>query len=130
MLACSPDEPVLRLTRILYADEQPMGIECAAVPCRLIGEPERAGTSLGEALARLGLTPVRALQRVAAARLTDVEAGRLGVPSGSAGLVIRRAAYLADGRCCEFTRTIYRADRYELVSELRGSAQPVSEARA
>ncbi len=131
MLACSPDDPVLRVTRILYADEQPIGIECAAAPGRLVGErighsrdnPERLGASLSDALAKLGLTAARVLQRVQAIILSDGDAGRLGVPPGSAGLVIRRAAYLADGRCCEVTRTVYRADRYDLVAELGAPAR-------
>jgi GntR family transcriptional regulator len=49
---------------------------------------------------------------------TPEEAMMLGVEPKSPALYIQRIAYLADGRCVEFTRSYYRADTYDFVSEL------------
>ena len=48
----------------------------------------------------------------------------LGVEQRSPALYIQRIAYLADGSCVEFTRSWYRADTYDFVSELALSASP------
>jgi GntR family transcriptional regulator len=119
VLACPPEAQVLRLSRVRYADDQPIAVEHAVAPASLLGDPTTVGSSLREALSRLGLRPVRALQRVRAVMVEDRDAERLGVPAKSAGLQIQRAAYLADGRCCDYTQSIYRADRYDVVSDLR-----------
>ena len=50
--------------------------------------------------------------------LSDDDAALLGVPPGSPVLYIQRIAYLADGRGVEFTRSYYRSDTYEFVSEV------------
>jgi GntR family transcriptional regulator len=42
----------------------------------------------------------------------------LGVEPRSPALHIQRIAYLADGACVEFTKSWYRADTYDFVSEL------------
>lgn len=123
MLACSPGDSVLRLSRVRYADEVPIVVEHAAVPVCLFADPEAIGPSLYAALERHGVRPVRALQRVQAAIISDVDAARLNVPAHSPALQVRRTSYMADGRCCEFTRATYRSDRYDLVSELRGTAE-------
>ena len=67
---------------------------------------------------RRGPPPARALQRLRATLLTDADAALLGVAKGSPALYIQRIAYLADGRCVEFTRSYYRSDTYDFVSEL------------
>ena len=61
---------------------------------------------------------MRGLQRLRAVLLCDEDAALLGVPSGSPVLYIQRIAYLADGRGVEFTRSYYRSDTYEFVSEV------------
>jgi GntR family transcriptional regulator len=122
MLGCSPSDNVIRLSRIRYADDVPIVVEHAVVPQTFLDDPDRIGPSLYGAFERRGLRPVRALQRVQAVIVSDQDARRLGVPPASAALHIRRTAYLPDGRCCEFTRSTYRSDRYDVVSELRGAS--------
>ncbi|WP_245504071.1 GntR family transcriptional regulator [Lichenihabitans psoromatis] len=124
MLACSPGDEVIRLTRLRYADDEPIAIDHAAIPRLLLDDPGEIGASLYEAFARVGLKPCRALRRIQAVTVTGREAGRLGVSVGSAALAISTTAYLPDGRCCEFTRSIYRADRYDIASEVRA---PISD---
>ena len=46
------------------------------------------------------------------------------VPEMSAGLRIERVSYLKTGKVVEFTRSVYRADAYDFVAELRISEDP------
>jgi GntR family transcriptional regulator len=69
-----------------------------------------------------GYRPVRAVQRITAANLTDRDAQLLGVAAGTAGLKIERIGYLASGRVVEFTRSLYRGDAYDFAVELKLSS--------
>ena len=115
-LAIGPHESVFRLSRLRLADNAPMAIEHTTVPARFL--PEEIGDSLYDAFAAAGHTPARGLQRLRAVLLSDEDAALLGVPPGSPVLYIQRVAYLADGRGVEFTRSYYRSDTYEFVSEV------------
>jgi len=118
MLGVGPSEPVFRLSRLRLASGAPMAIEHAVVPQRFIGEPQAIGASLYDALEARHFKPVRGLQRLRATLLADADAALLGVEPKSPALYIQRIAYLGDGRCVEFTRSYYRADTYDFVSEL------------
>jgi GntR family transcriptional regulator len=118
MLGAGPNERVFRLGRLRLADGTPMAIEHAAVPLRFLPESERVGASLYEALSSRGFRPTRGLQRLRATLVSDTEAELLGVAQNSPALYIQRIAYLADGSCVEFTKSWYRADAYDFVSEL------------
>ena len=43
----------------------------------------------------------------------------LGIAVGSPVMATVRYGYLADGRPVEFTRSVYRGDRYDFVAEMR-----------
>ena len=77
-----------------------------------------AEESLYAALESSGFRPVRALQRLRAIIIGPAEAALLEIAAGSAALDIQRIAYLADGRCVEFTRSFYRSDTFDFVAEL------------
>jgi GntR family transcriptional regulator len=117
-LAIGPEESVLRLSRLRLADDVPMAIEHTAAPARFLPDPVEIGDSLYAAFAAGGHTPTRGLQRLRAVLLSDEDAALLDVPPGSPVLYIQRIAYLADGRGVEFTRSYYRSDTYEFVSEV------------
>ena len=118
MLGVSLSESVLRLSRLRLADDVPMAIEHTVAPMRFLPAPEAIGPSLYETLKARGFGPARGLQRLRAALLPDADCALLDVPKGSPTLYIQRIAYLADGRCVEFSRSYYRADTYDFVSEL------------
>ncbi len=118
MLGVSPGESIFRLSRLRLASDVPMAIEHAVVPLRFIPEPENIGSSLYDALEQHNFRPVRALQRLRATLLGESDAALLGVEPKSAALYIQRIAYVAEGRCVEFTRSYYRSDTYDFVSEL------------
>ncbi len=114
-LGCSPGTRIVHLRRLLYADGLPIAVERGVAPAALAGED--AGPSLREALERRGFDPVRSLDRVQAVLLDEGDAARLDTAKGSPALLLSRAFYLADGRCCLFSRAAYRADRYDILSE-------------
>ena len=117
-LGIGPEETIVRLSRLRLADDVPMAIEHTAAPSRFLPDIGQIGASLYDAFAATGHPPMRGLQRLRAVLLSDEDAALLGVPSGSPVLYIQRIAYLADGRGVEFTRSYYRSDTYEFVSEL------------
>ena len=108
-------EQVARLVRVRLADEEPLAVERAAIAhatCPI----RRWRSSLYAALRDRGLAPTRALQHL---RATGDDARRLGIPAGSPVMATVRHGYLADGRPIEFTRSVYRGDRYDFVAEMR-----------
>lgn len=121
VLACSPDASLFNLCRLRYADGVPMALERAVAPTALVGDA--VGSSLRATLAERGFTPVRSLDRVQAVLMSEGEAARLDAARGSPALLVSRAFYLADGRCCLHSRSVFRADRYDLLLE-QGSAVP------
>ena len=118
MLGVGPSERIFRLSRLRLASDVPMAIEHAVVPQSYIGDPNSIGSSLYDALESRNFKPVRALQRLRATLVSPADAALLGVEPKSAALYIQRIAFLADGRCVEFTRSYYRSDTYDFVSEL------------
>ena len=62
---------------------------------------------------------MRGLQRLQASLATAAEAKLLSIPTGSAILRIERRGFLASGQAVEFTRSAYRGDRYDFVTEVR-----------
>jgi GntR family transcriptional regulator len=118
-LALSVDAKVLRLTRVRTANDEPLAIERAVVPAALLPKLEEVGHSLYAALAARHHRPVRGLQRLQASLATASEAKLLSVPVGAAILRIERRAFRADGRPVEFTRSAYRGDRYDFITEVR-----------
>jgi len=118
MLGVGPGESIYRLARLRLADGVPMAIDRAAVPMRFVAGAQPADDSLYAALESAGFRPVRALQRLRAVIIGPAEAALLEVATGSAALDIQRIAYIADGRCVEFTRSFYRSDTFDFVAEL------------
>ena len=117
-LHLSPGTRVIRLVRVRRAGGRALAYERTIVPFDLLGDPDLVTNSLYEVLERLGLSPVRALQRLRAVAFDEQQAAAIEVPVGSAGLFIERRAFLADGRAVEFTHSWYRGDAYDFVAEL------------
>jgi GntR family transcriptional regulator len=115
--------PVVRIERLRHADGVPMALERAHLPADRF--PGLAGRRLGDdslydVLAReWGVTPAEADQRVAAEVVDHDEAKFLGLTPGDPALVFERVARDDRDRAVEFTRSLYRADRYEVVLHLR-----------
>ncbi len=126
-LGLSSSERVSRIARLRIGDDEPLAIERASLSASALPDPSVVDRSLYAALEKTGMRPVRAIQRISAALLGDKDADLLGVPAGSASLNIERTSYLATGKVVEFTRSIYRADAYDFVAELRLSGADARE---
>jgi GntR family transcriptional regulator len=126
-LALSPDTKVVQIVRVRTADDEPLAIERAVVPAALLPSPDQIGDSLYAALAKLGNRPVRGLQRLQASLATANEAEHLQIPLGAAILRIERRTFLANGTPVEFTRSAYRGDRYDFVTEVREPGRDAGE---
>ena len=118
-LEVSASATVARLGRVRLAGGEPLAIEHAVIPAHFLPDLEMLGDSLYEALDRNGFRPTFGEQRVRASLATPTEAGILSVKQNSEVLRIERLTRIPDGRIVEFTRSVYRGDRYEIVSELK-----------
>ena len=123
-LALSPDQHVQRLARVRTANDEPLAIERAVIPAQFLPGGAEIGASLYSALEAHGARPVRGLQRLQASLATPAEAKLLSIPTGSAILRIERRGFLASGMPVEFTRSAYRGDRYDFVTEVREPRAP------
>ena len=118
-LALGSGEQVSRFVRVRLADDEPLAVERAAVAARHLPEPDKVQSSLYTALRERGLEPIRALQHLRAAAVGSEDARHLGIAPGSPVMATVRYGFLADGRPVEFTRSIYRGDRYDFVAEMK-----------
>lgn len=109
---------VARLGRVRLAGGEPLAIEHAVIPATFMPDLESLGDSLYQALETHGYRPTSGTQRVRASLATPTEAGILCVKQNSEVLRIERRTRVPDGRVVEFTRSVYRGDRYEFVTEL------------
>ncbi|MDJ0277942.1 GntR family transcriptional regulator [Sphingomonas sp. 2R-10] len=117
-LEVAPDTLVARLGRVRLSGGDPLAIEHAVVPAAFLPDLDQLHDSLYAALEVHGFRPVGGTQRVRASLATATEAGILSIEPQSEVLRIERRTRLADGRIVECTRSVYRGDRYEFVTEL------------
>ncbi|TCT39909.1 GntR family transcriptional regulator [Martelella mediterranea] len=117
-LGLSPGSQVARLKRIRLADDMPVAIETTSLPADVLPDPESVTGSLYERLAQSGVKPVRAVQRITAALVTEAQSTLMGVPVGAPALVMDSTAFNETGRAVEVTRAYYRSDVYDFISEL------------
>jgi len=68
---------------------------------------------------RLGYPIYEGEQSIAAVALAPAEAQLLGVKAGDPALSITRTTYVDSAAPIEYTRVLYRADRYQYTTRLR-----------
>lgn len=117
-MGLSPGTLVYRYNRMRFADGTSMGLDYSTVPADCLPSLESVEDSLYSALEANGTRPIRALQRLRAVAFNAEQARLLEIPVGSPGLLIERRGFLADGRPAEYTKSYYRGDAYDLMSEL------------
>jgi GntR family transcriptional regulator len=121
-LNVSPSEPVVVAKRLRLADEESMAIETLHVPEKLVPglkARELETHSFYDLLReRYGITIASGVQRIEPTVTNEEESEALYVPLHSPAFLFERTSRAADGRIVEFVRSIYRGDRYVIVSEL------------
>ena len=122
-LNLSPVEEVWVITRLRLADEETMAIEWLHAPRRFLPDLKRedlAQQSFYELLnERQGIVIARGTQTIEPTVTSQEEADLLGVPVHSPAFLFERTTEGQRGEVVEFVRSVYRGDRYRLVTELR-----------
>ena len=137
LLNVSPSEPVVVAKRLRLADGESMAIETLHVRDSLVpglAKKDLDQTSFYELLdTRYGVQIASGIQTIEPTVTGEEESAALGVPLHSPAFLFERTSFAEDGRTVEFVQSIYRGDRYRLVTELnrrdRVGATPVLVAR-
>jgi GntR family transcriptional regulator len=128
ILHVSPAEPVIVAKRLRLADGEPMAIELLHARESLL--PGLSAVDLEEdsfydlLASRYGIVIVGGEQTVEPTVTDEEESETLGVPLHSPALLFERVTRSPSGEIVEFTVSIYRGDRYRIVSELGRGGQP------
>ena len=132
-LHVSPSERIVVVKRLRLADGETMAIETLHVRESLV--PGLSPTDLEEhsfyeLLAdRYGIVTVGGTQTIEPTVTNEEESTALGVPLHSPAFLFERTTRSESDEIVEFVRSIYRGDRYRLVTELsrrdRAGAVPV-----
>ncbi|WP_298324164.1 GntR family transcriptional regulator [Asticcacaulis sp.] len=117
-LGLSPGSLVHRFHRIRCADGVRVCLEFVVVPAQFLPSVDVVQESLYEAMAAAGSRPVRALQRLRAAPLSEAHSELLGVHTGECGLFIERRGFLSNGTAVEFSQCYYHGEAYDVIAEL------------
>ena len=122
LLHVSPSERVVVAKRLRLADRETMALEELHVRESLVPGLTAADLeeqSFYELLRdRFHIAPVSGIQTVEPTVTNDDESALLGVPLHSPAFLFERITRAASGDVVEYVRSIYRGDRYRLVSEL------------
>ena len=121
-LNVSPSERIVVAQRLRLADGETMAIEELHVPETLVpGLTARdlEKQSFYELLEqRYGIVIAGGIQTIEPTVTNEEESSALGVPLHSPAFLFERTTRADSGRIVEFVRSIYRGDRYRLVTEL------------
>jgi GntR family transcriptional regulator len=122
-LQISPVDDVWVITRLRLADDETMAIEWLHAPRRLLPDLRReelATHSFYELLrVRRGIVITSGTQTIEPTVTSPEEAELLSVPVHSPAFLFERTTQSEQGEVVEFVRSVYRGDRYRLVTELR-----------
>lgn len=125
-LQLSPADPVLRVVRLRVVDDEPMAIERIHLPHALVDGLVPADMESGSFYRflreRFNVDVRTAVQTIEPTVTDETEAKLLHVPQHAPALLFERTTRDAGGRIVEFTRSIYRGDRYRVTSELSFNA--------
>jgi GntR family transcriptional regulator len=112
-------QKVYEIQRVRLNDGEPLALELARIPERLCPGLERfdlAKTSLFQIAAQsYGLRPEACIEEISAEIPSLQQRKLLSLPTRTAVLVVNRKTYMDDGRPLEFTRSVYRGDRYSSI---------------
>ena len=121
-LRVSPGDDLLYVLRRRIVDGEPMALEEIRLPAALVPGITAGEFAAGSLYRRLrahhGVDPTEAVQTIEPTVTDPAESRWLGVPLYSPALLFERTTRDGGGRIVEFTRSIYRGDRYRITSRL------------
>src|SRR5439155_5195754 len=121
LLNVSPSEEILVIKRLRLADGETMAIETLHLPKPLVPglEAKDLGGSFYELYRdRYGVTIASGTQAIEPTVTNGEESAALGVPLHSPAFLFERTSRDEQGRTVEFVQSVYRGDRYRIVTEL------------
>jgi len=112
------EKKVLRIKRLRYGDEEPMGLQdsyLALDSAHIITreEIEEGGSIYVILQEKFGLYPTEADETIEVTLATYEEAELLNIKEGSPLLLNERTLWSQDRKAIEFVRILYRGDRYK-----------------
>lgn len=126
LLHVSPSERVVIIDRLRLADRETMAIETLHVRESLVPGLSAADLEQGSFYEllydRYGVDVVGGTQTIEPTVTNEFESEALGVPLHSPAFLFERTTRAATGEIVEYVRSIYRGDRYRLVTELNRRA--------
>ncbi|MDP4084872.1 MAG: GntR family transcriptional regulator [Bacillota bacterium] len=114
--------PVYEIKRIRMADDVPMALETNYISANLIkGLTENiVNQSIYSYIeGHLGLKIETASQIIESSIANQIEANSLSIKKGSPIMLIQRNTYLENGTPVEFVKSVYRADRYQFMIQMK-----------
>ena len=121
LLRVSPSEKILVIKRLRLADGETMAIEALHLPSALVPslEAKDLGGSFYELLRdRYGVDIASGTQAIEPTVTNEEESAALGVPLHSPAFLFERTSRDDEGRTVEYVQSVYRGDRYRIVTEL------------
>jgi len=116
------DERLVRLQRLRFIKGEPVALQSAYVRHRLCPDLVQHGLKDGSLYKTLeedyGLSLGEAVEVLEAASAVGYEAKLLKIEVGSPVLILEQLTYLQNGAPVEYTRSVYRGDRYRFTAKL------------
>jgi GntR family transcriptional regulator len=120
-LNVSPGEEIVVVKRLRLADGVSMAIETLHIPASMVPgvtAKELEGSFYELLRTKYGVELASGTQAIEPTVTNEEESAALGVPLHSPAFLFERTSRDATGRTLEFVHSIYRGDRYRIVSEL------------
>jgi|SRR5579872_4100528 len=120
-LNVSPSEEIVVVKRLRLADGETMAIETLHIPEALVPglTPKSLTGSFYDLLRdRYGVVIAGGTQAIEPTVTNEEESAALGVPLHSPAFLFERTSRDEAGRTVEFVQSVYRGDRYRIVTEL------------
>ncbi|MBM7654915.1 GntR family transcriptional regulator [Neobacillus cucumis] len=114
--------PVYEISRIRLADDVPMALETNYISANLIKgiTEDIVNESLYAYIeGKLNLRIASASQTIESSVASQSEANYLNIKMGDPVLLIQRNTFLLDGTPLELVRSVYRADRYKFMIQMK-----------
>ena len=120
-LQVSPSEQILVIKRLRLADGETMAIETLHIPKAIVpglGPKDLDGSFYELLRVRYGILIASGTQSIEPTVTNEEESAALGVPLHSPAFLFERTSRDEAGRTVEFVQSVYRGDRYRIVTEL------------
>ncbi|GAA3004900.1 GntR family transcriptional regulator [Kitasatospora albolonga] len=133
-LQLPPMAGIVYIARLRLVDGEPMAIEHLHVPAALVPGLAPADMESGDFYellrGRHGVRVHHAVQSIEPTVVNEKEAGLLGVPVFSPALQFERLTTDREGRPVEYVHSVYRGDRYRILSHIALAEEDAAAATA